>query len=69
MWIFEAGPNTARSVHFANAMYPRYFAYDEEFDLRPFYHEMELWYPRSELHWIGSGVETGYPGPRKPLPK
>lgn len=55
-------------VHFANAMYPRDLAYDETFNLSPFYHPMELWYPRAQLRWVGSGVETGYPGPRKPLP-
>ena len=58
-----------RRIHFANAMYPRDFAYDENFDLSPFYHPLELWYPRPELQWVGNGVETGYRGPRRPLPR
>ena len=57
-------------VHFANAMYPRDFAYDEDFDISSSYREAALWYPRAELKMVGNGVEVGYPGDRhKPLPQ
>lgn len=42
---------------FANAMYPRDFTYDEKWDLRPYYEEPALWYPRPQLDWIDGGIQ------------
>ena len=43
----------------ANVMYPRDLAYDERFDLSPFYEPAALWYPRAELEHVGKGVRVG----------
>jgi hypothetical protein len=41
-------------VHFANCMYPRDFAYDEDFDLSPYYHPPVVWYPWPDLTRTGN---------------
>jgi len=59
-------------VHFANAMYPRDFAYDDVFDLKPYYHEPALWYPRPNLTTTADnhGIQVSFPGNQgKPLPR
>ena len=47
------------SIYFANAMYPHDIAYDEDFDLSPYYYEPVLWYPHAELQMIGNCIVTG----------
>lgn len=42
--------------YFANAMYPRDFAYDEAYDLSPYYGPPALWYPRPQLEMIGDSI-------------
>lgn len=45
-------------VHFANAMYPRDLAYDEDYDLSATYHEPVLWVADPHPHIDGGRVEV-----------
>jgi hypothetical protein len=45
--------------HFpANAMYPRDLCYDERHNLRPWYEEAAMWYPRPQPEFVGDGVRV-----------
>ncbi len=41
----------------ANAMYPRDFAYDEKWDLRPYYEAPVLWSPHPKLVMVAGGIQ------------